>query len=252
MNYCIEIATTDYTTTEQAVKGGADRIELCAALSEGGLTPSFGLIKQCREKFSLPIFPIIRPRGGDFLYGDAEFEIITKDVLLCKQLNCDGIVVGFLKKDGTIDRKKTELIVKLAYPMEVTFHRAFDRCKDPLESLEVIIEAGCQRILTSGQQLKAIDGLELIKQLIVAADNRIIIMPGSGIKLDNVRTIAEATGAVEFHGALRNSIVSEMDFIHPVFSSGDYTNPWINATELKSMRKVLQETEVMNINTNER
>src|SRR5688572_11458242 len=238
MNYCIEIATTDYTTTEQAVKGGADRIELCTALSEGGLTPSFGLIKQCREKFNLPIFPIIRPRGGDFLYGDGEFEIITKDVLLCKQLNCDGIVVGFLKKDGTIDRKKTELIVKLAYPMEVTFHRAFDRCKDPLASLEVIVEAGCQRILTSGQQLKAIDGLELIKQLVVAADNRIIIMPGSGIKPDNIRTIAEATGAVEYHGDLRNSIVSEMHFIHPVFTT-DYTNPWINATELKSMRKVL-------------
>ena len=248
MNYCIEIATTDYTTTAQAVNGGADRIELCSALSEGGLTPSFGLIKQCREKFNLPIFPIIRPRGGDFLYGDSEFEIITKDVLLCKQLNCDGVVVGFLKKDGTVDQKKTELIVKLAYPMEVTFHRAFDRCKDPLIALEIIIEAGCQRILTSGQQIKAMDGIKLIKQLVVAADNRIIIMPGSGIKPDNIRTIADATGAVEVHGALRNSISSEMDFIHPVFSAHDYNNAWIDTMELKSMRKKLQETEAININ----
>ena len=248
MNYCIEIATTDYTTTEQAVNGGADRIELCSALSEGGLTPSFGLIKQCREKFNLPIFPIIRPRGGDFLYGDSEFEIITKDVLLCKQLNCDGVVVGFLKKDGTIDQKKTELIVKLAYPMEVTFHRAFDRCKDPFDALEIIIEAGCQRILTSGQQQKAIDGIDMIKKLVVAADNRIVIMPGSGIKPNNIRTIAEATGAVEFHGALRNSKSSEMDFIHPAFSAHDYTNAWIDPMELKSMRKALQEAEAMNIN----
>ena len=248
MNYCIEIATTDYTTTEQAVKGGADRIELCTALSEGGLTPSFGLIKQCREKFNLPIFPIIRPRSGDFLYGDSEFEIITKDVLLCKQLNCDGVVVGFLTKDGTVDQKKTELIVKLAYPMEVTFHRAFDRCKDPFAALEIIIEAGCQRILTSGQQQKAIDGIDLIKQLVVAADNRIVLMPGSGIKPDNIRMISEATGAVEFHGALRNSIVSEMDFIHPVFAAYDYTVPWINAMDIKSMRKALQETGAMNIN----
>jgi len=248
MNYCIEIATTDYTTTEQAVNGGADRIELCSALSEGGLTPSFGLVKQCREKFNLPLFPIVRPRGGDFLYGDSEFEIITKDVLLCKQLNCDGVVVGFLKKDGTVDQKKTELIVKLAYPMEVTFHRAFDRCKVPLAALEVIIEAGCQRILTSGQQQKAIDGLDLIKKLIVAADNRIVIMPGSGIKPDNIRMIAEATGAVEFHGALRNSIVSDMGFVHPVFSAHDYTIPWINEMELKSMRKTLEEAGTININ----
>ena len=107
MKYCVEIATTDFSTTEAAVKGGADRIELCSAISEGGITPSFGFIKQCREKFSLPIFPIIRPRSGDFLYTDDEFEIITKDVLLCKQLGCDGVVVGFLKKDGSIDKKRT-------------------------------------------------------------------------------------------------------------------------------------------------
>ena len=182
------------------------------------------------------------------MYGDAEFEIITKDVLLCKQLNCDGIVVGFLKKDGTVDQKRIELIVKLAYPLEVTFHRAFDRCRDPFAALEIIVEAGCQRILTSGQQQKAIDGIDLIKQLIVAADNRIVVMPGSGIKPDNIRIISEATGAVEFHGALRNTKTSDMDFVHPVFSAYDYTVPWINSTDIKSMRKALQETGAMNTN----
>jgi copper homeostasis protein len=242
VKYCIEIATTDFITTEAAVKGGADRIELCSAISEGGITPSFGFIKQCREKFSLPIFPIIRPRSGDFLYTDEEFEIITKDVLLCKQLNCDGVVVGFLKKDGAIDRKKIDLIVKLAYPMEVTFHRAFDRCKDPFMALETIIDAGCQRILTSGQQLKAIDGADMIRQLIMAADDRIIIMPGSGINPDNIKLVAEQTGAVEFHGALRNVVKSKMEFIHPSFS--DNTNPWIDAEEVKKVKKALNDVKL--------
>jgi len=247
VKYTIEIATTDFTTTEAAVKGGADRIELCSAISEGGLTPSFGLLKQCREKFSLPVFPIVRPRSGDFLYSDDEFEIIRRDVLLCKQLNCDGVVIGFLKKDGSIDRKRTEQMVTLAYPMEVTFHRAFDRCKEPFEALEEIIEAGCQRILTSGQQLKAEDGIELISQLIERAKERIIIMPGGGIKPDNIKSIAEKTGAVEFHGALRNSIETKMEFKNEVFAAvGDYTNAWINAEEVKALRKALQETQVKN------
>src|SRR5215203_2363844 len=151
MNYCIEIATTDYAGTEAAVNGGADRIELCSALSEGGLTPSFGLIKMCREKFDLPIFPIVRPRSGDFLYSDDEYNIIKNEVALCKELGCDGIVIGFLKRDGSIDKKRTAKIVEKAYPMEVTFHRAFDRCVNPFQGMEDIIEAGCQRILTSGQ-----------------------------------------------------------------------------------------------------
>src|SRR5215218_6326399 len=160
MKYIIEIATTDFAGTEAAVKGGADRIELCTALSEGGLTPSFGLVKRCREKFNLPIFPIIRPRTGDFLYTDDEYRIIKNEVALCKELGCNGIVLGFLNKDGTINKKRTAKMVERAYPMEVNFHRAFDRCIDPYQAMEDIIEAGCQRILTSGQQLTAIEGAE--------------------------------------------------------------------------------------------
>jgi copper homeostasis protein len=245
LNYIIEIATTDFISTEAAVKGGADRIELCSALSEGGLTPSFGLIKICRQKFSLPLFPIIRPRGGDFLYNEDEYRIIKSDVELCKEIGCDGVVVGFLKKGGKIDRKRIAEIVELAYPMEVTFHRAFDRCIDPFEALEEIIDAGCQRILTSGQQPTAIEGVELIKKLISAADGRIIIMPGSGLKKDNIKEVATLTGAEEFHAALRNSVKSKMEFIHPSFlSAGNYEQPGILEEDVRAFKQELNTVKI--------
>lgn len=241
LNYIIEIATTDFVTVEAAVAGGADRIELCSALSEGGLTPSHGLIKKCRQEFDLALFPIIRPRGGDFLYTEDEFDIMKADVEWCKKNGCDGVVVGFLKKDGRVDKQKTETIVQLAYPMEVTFHRAFDRCQEPLEALEEIIEAGCQRILTSGQQQKARDGAELIKQLILQADNRIIILPGSGVRPENIKALEEATGAIEFHASLRSTIKSKMQYLHSSFeNTDDYDNNFIDANEVRALRKGLE------------
>jgi len=129
---------------------------------DGGATPSYGTLKTARAKIRIPVFPIIRPRGGDFLYTNEEFEVMQKDVLLCKELGFEGLVTGMLLKDGTIDIKRTAKLVKLAYPLEVTFHRAFDRAKDPLQSLEDVIKCGCQRILTSGQVPNAFDGKELI------------------------------------------------------------------------------------------
>ncbi|MCU7548787.1 copper homeostasis protein CutC [Chitinophagaceae bacterium LB-8] len=240
MDYTIEIATTDFITTESAVKGGADRIELCSAISEGGLTPSMGHIRKCREMFDLPIFPIIRPRSGDFLYTDEEFDLMMSDVKLCKELGCNGVVIGFLLNDGMIDKVRIETVVRAAYPMEVTFHRAFDRCKDPFIALEELIEAGCQRILTSGQQIKATDGLDLIKQLIEAAGDRIIIMPGSGLNPANIKYVAEATGAREFHGALRSSAESKMEFMLPSFAAiGDYINPAIKENDVREFKKAL-------------
>lgn len=241
MNYTIEIAVTDYTTAKNAVEGGADRIELCNALSEGGITPSFGLIQQCRNDFTIPIFPILRPRSGDFLYSEEEFEIIKRDAVLCKQSGCDGVVVGFLNNDGTINKKRTADIVKAVYPLEVTFHRAFDRCKDPLTALEAIINAGCQRILTSGQQPTAMEGVDLIKELVTVANNRIIIMPGSGVRKENIKTLAEKTGAVEFHTSLRNIKNSSMEYIHPAFndSAESYINPYINTLDVQELRKAL-------------
>ena len=245
LDYIIEIATTDYSTTAAAVQGGADRIELCTALSEGGLTPSFGLISQCRKDFEIALFPIIRPRGGDFLYSDAEFSIMLEEVKLCRRLQCDGIVVGLLQSDGSIDIKRTTMLVEAAYPMEVTFHRAFDRCRDPFEGLEAIIEAGCQRILTSGQQPAAPDGAALIKELMDAASGRIIMMPGSGVRPENIAQLRNETGATEFHTSLRGSMTSSMSYRHPAFrnSAESYSNPSIDPAAVQALRRALQAAE---------
>jgi len=241
VDYIIEIATTDFTTTQSAVEGGADRIELCAALTDGGTTASYGTIKKCREAFAVQLFPIIRTRSGDFLYTDEEFEIMMNDVRLCKDLGCDGVVIGLLNQDASIDITRTSTLIELAYPLEVTFHRAFDRCKDPFEAMEQLIEIGCQRILTSGQQPAAPQGIDLITQLVKAADDRIIIMPGSGVRKENIKELAEKTGAKEFHSSLRGKQKSKMKFIHPAFadSAESYANPAIDSEEVKALRKAL-------------
>jgi copper homeostasis protein len=241
MKYIIEIATSDFLTTKSAVEGGADRIELCANLAEGGTTPSYGHIKKCREAFDVLIYPIIRPRGGDFLFTDEEFEIMLHDVKLCKQLGCDGVVVGLLNSDGSIDIKRTSQLVEAAYPLGVTFHRAFDRCKDPIEAMEQLIQIGCERILTSGQKPAAPDGIELIAQLNKAADERIIIMPGSGVRKENIKMLAQQTGCVEFHSSLRGKKQSQMEYVHPHFANSEesYMNNAIDANEVKAFRNAL-------------
>ena len=241
MNYIIEIATTDFTTTKFAVEGGADRIELCAALSDGGTTPSYGTIKKCRENFDVQLFPMIRSRSGDFLYDDKEFDVMMADLKLCRDLGCDGVVVGLLTKDGSIDRKRTAKLIETAYPLEVTFHRAFDRCNNPFEALEQLIEMRCQRILTSGQRQFAIDGAELISKLVKAANGRIIIMAGSGVRKENIKALAEKSGAVEFHSSLRGKQKTKMNFIHPAFagSNESYLNPTIYVEDIKALRCAL-------------
>lgn len=243
LSYTIEIATASYASTAAAVKGGASRIELCSALSEGGLTPSYAYLLKCRHDFSIPLFPIIRPRGGDFLYTEEEFEIIKKDVVFCRETNFEGIVTGFLNGDGSIDTERLLTIVELAHPMQVTFHRAFDRCNNPFEALEEIIGCGCKRILTSGQKLTAPDGAELIRQLIRAAVNRITIMPGSGVRKDNIAALAKKTGATEFHSSLRSTTKSNMQFMHPVFKdeAGEYANDTIEPEEVRALFTALQQ-----------
>lgn len=239
--YLIEIATTDFETTRLAVQGGAHRIELCASLAEGGVTPSYGTIRLCRESFTVPLYPIIRHRGGDFLYSDQEFEIMKQDVLLCKSLQCDGVVIGLLQSDGQIDLKRTAVLTALAYPMGVTFHRAFDRCADPLQALEQLISIGCERILTSGQCPTAPEGADRIARLQKQAANRIVIMPGSGVRPDNVVALAKQTGCVEFHASLRSSVKSKMQFIHPAFaaSAESYQNPCIDPEKVGQLTEAL-------------
>ncbi|HMK16935.1 MAG TPA: copper homeostasis protein CutC [Chitinophagaceae bacterium] len=241
MKYLIEIATSDFLTTKSAVEGGADRIELCANLAEGGTTPSYAHIKKCREAFDISLFPIIRPRGGDFLYTKDEFEIMKNDIKLCKELGCEGIVIGLLNMDGTIDMTRTSELIELAYPLEVTFHRAFDRCKDPFAALEELIEIGCQRILTSGQKPTVSEGVDLIAGLNKKADDRIIILPGSGVRKDNIKMLAEKTGCIEFHSSLRGKAKSPMQFIHPAFadSAESYYNNEISPDEVRALRNAL-------------
>ncbi|WP_018612028.1 copper homeostasis protein CutC [Segetibacter koreensis] len=241
MNYILEIAVNDYLSAASAIKGGADRIELCSALSEGGVTTSHGVIKKCQEDFTIPISPIIRPRAGDFLYSEEEFDIIQKDVLFCRQAGCAGIVTGFLLPDGNIDIERTSIITTIAYPMEVTFHRAFDRCRNPFSAMEDIISAGCNRILTSAQKTKAPEGTELIKQLIEAAKGRIIIMPGSGVRKENIRDLAEKTGATEFHSSVKSLSKSKMEFIHPTFAEmeGEYLQATVDSNDVKALREAL-------------
>ena len=240
--YIIEIATSDFATTKTAVEGGADRIELCANLAEGGTTPSYGHIRQCREAFDTLIYAIIRPRGGDFLFTEEEFSMMLQDVKLCKELGCDGVVIGLLNADGTIDLKRTSKLVDAVYPLGVTFHRAFDRCSNPFEAMEQLIQIGCERILTSGQKPSAPDAVELIEQLYREADDRIIIMPGSGVRKENVKMLAEKTGCTEFHSSLRSKRKSSMEFIHPAFAGSEesYMNNYIDPEEVKALRKALE------------
>lgn len=241
MKYIIEIATSDFLTTQSAVAGGADRVELCANLAEGGTTPSYGHIKKCREAFDVPIYPIIRPRGGDFLFNDEEFDIMQQDVKLCKELGCDGVVIGLLNIDGSIDKTRSSKLVEMAYPLGVTFHRAFDRCRDPFEALEELVEIGCERILTSGQKPYAPDAIDLIAQLNKVADERIIIMPGSGVRKENIRQLAQQTGCVEFHSSLHAKTTSRMEFIHPSFAGSDesYMNNFISPQDVTDFRNAL-------------
>jgi len=241
MKYIIEIATSDFLTTRSAVEGGADRIELCANLAEGGTTPSYAHIKKCREAFDIALFPIIRPRGGDFLYTKDEFEIMKNDIKLCNEIGCDGIVIGLLNMDGTIDMTRTSELIELAYPLDVTFHRAFDRCKDPFMALEELIEIGCQRILTSGQKPTVSEGVDLIAELNKKADDRIVIMPGSGVRKENIKMLAEKTGCIEFHSSLRGKAKSPMQFIHPAFANSEesYFNNEISPDEVRALRNAL-------------
>ncbi len=212
MNFKLEVIGFNIESCVIAQAAGAHRIELCDNPGEGGTTPSYGFIKAARENLQIELFPIIRPRGGDFLYSDAEFEVMKTDVKICKELGCDGVVIGMLNTDGSVDKERCKELVALAYPMGVTFHRAFDRVSNSSQALEDIIEIGCERILTSGLHPNALNGADTIAALIKQADEKIIIMPGSGVRSDNIIEIAEKTGAVEFHTSARMNIESKMNY----------------------------------------
>ena len=212
MNYKLEVIAFNLESCLIIQQAGAHRIELCDNPGEGGTTPSFGFLKKARELVSIDLYPMIRPRGGDFFYSEDEFDAMKEDTKLCKQLGCEGVVFGLLNTDGTIDKKRTATLIELAYPMGVTFHRAFDRTRDALEALETLIEIGCERVLTSGLTPNVTAGTEIIAQLVKAADDRIIIMPGSGVRSSLIAELAKQTGAVEFHTSARTVHTSAMKY----------------------------------------
>ncbi|HEY4334270.1 MAG TPA: copper homeostasis protein CutC [Puia sp.] len=214
MGFQLEICSFNLASAILAQGAGADRIELCASPAEGGVTPSPGVIRGAREQLRIALYPIIRPRGGDFLYSDEEFRIMLRDVEFCKQAGCNGVVIGMLNADGTIDQSRCARLVEAAYPLGVTFHRAFDWAANPFEAMETIIQLGCERILTSGQRPTAEEGVGLIDQLVRQADDRIVIMPGSGVRSENIVSLAEKTGASEFHTSARLLEASAMGYVN--------------------------------------
>ena len=214
MKFKLEVIGFTIESCLIAQAAGAHRIELCDNPSEGGTTPSYGFIKTARENLSIELYPIIRPRGGDFLYSEIEFELMKADIQICKNLGCDGVVIGMLNSDGTVDKQRCKQLVDIAQPMGVSFHRAFDRTKDPFKALEDIISIGCERILTSGLKSVATDGVALLNELVKQANGRIIIMPGSGVRSDNIETLVKKTNATEFHTSARTYAESKMEFIN--------------------------------------
>lgn len=208
----LEICIDSAASAVAAQRGGADRVELCAGLIEGGTTPSAGTIKAVRRAASLGVMVIIRPRGGDFLYSEWEMESMLEDIHTAKSLGADGVVVGCLKADGTIDTDKSRVLIQAARPLPVTFHRAYDLCRDPLQALEQVIELGAARLLTSGQEASVLEGADLIRTLREKAGSRLIVMPGGGITPRNVAKIVQLTGASEIHMSCRKTADSGMTF----------------------------------------
>lgn len=234
----LEVAVFSYHGARIAEEAGADRIELCDNPHDGGTTPSYGYLRQIKETIQIPVFPIIRPRGGDFLYSEEEWNIVLQDIRMCKEMGFPGIVTGSLTAVGAIDLEQLQQAVDLAYPMEVTFHRAFDRVAKPELSLEQIIHCGCSRILTSGCKPTAPEGQELIKQLVQQAGDRITIMPGSGVRSSNLDTLMRHTGAREYHSSARITVPSEMQYISPDCKE-DAVKTLVNPEEIKQMKSVL-------------
>ncbi len=194
----VEVCAFSLESCRNAQAAGAGRIELCSGPGEGGTTPSAGLIQAAKKVVSIPVYVMIRPRGGDFVYTDDELEVMKADITAAKSLGADGLVMGVLREDGTVDRERTNELIRLARPLGVTFHRAFDWTPDPFEAMEAIIASGAERILTSGQQNTAAAGSVLLEELVKRAGKRIELMAGAGVNRENARRLA-ATGVDGLH-----------------------------------------------------
>ncbi|XP_054654516.1 copper homeostasis protein cutC homolog isoform X1 [Dunckerocampus dactyliophorus] len=210
--FLMEVCVDSVESAVNAERGGAGRLELCCSLMEGGLTPSVGLLQVVKRYVKIPVYVMIRPRGGDFLYSDQEVEVMRKDMEVMKNHGADGFVLGALTEDGRVDAELCMEFLAAARPLPVTFHRAFDMVHDAAVALETLVSLGFQRVLTSGCDNSALEGLPLIKRLVDQAKGRITIMPGGGITERNLQRILEGSGAQEFHCSARSSRDSAMKF----------------------------------------
>ncbi len=238
----IEIAANSLQSAINAQLGGASRIELCSDLELGGITPSAGLIRKVRSVLHIPIFVLIRPRAGDFIYSDYEFETMLSDIEFCKSEKIDGIVTGILDNDAKIDKERLLLIKEVAGLLPITFNRAFDVTASSDDAIQTLIECGIERVLTSGQKSSAIDGRFLIKQLVENYGRKIIIMPGSGINENNIVPISDFTGAKEFHTSSRILIKSQMVHLHrdiKISSNNDNHENDYFISDLQKIKKVV-------------
>ncbi|KMN32265.1 MULTISPECIES: copper homeostasis protein CutC [unclassified Chromobacterium] len=240
----LEVCAASLASCLAAEQGGAARVELCASLETGGVTPSPGMIALARQRLSIGLHVIVRPRGGDFLYSADEFEVMRRDVLACRDLGVDGVVLGLLDADGAVDVERTRELVRLAGPMTTTFHRAFDLARDPEQALEQVIASGCRRLLTSGQAPTALDGAVLIAGLRRQAGERLILMPGGGLRPDNLAALARATGCAEFHASASAAVASAMRHRRSGVSMGaggdEYGWRETSAATVRAMREVLR------------
>lgn len=242
----IEACVDSVESAVAAQQGGADRVELCDNLVEGGTTPSLGAIELARQLLTIDLNVIIRPRGGDFCYTDVEFRVMQRDVETAKRAGANGVVIGILTPDGSVDRERTKALVELAHPMSVTFHRAFDMAREPFQALETLIALRIDRVLTSGQEPTVLEGLDLITELVRRAGDRIIVMPGGGITERHIPKIIPQSGAREVHVLLATTVESPMQYRNPrVFMGGElrppeYTRAVTDAERLRALVHMVQ------------
>ncbi len=240
----LEICVDSVESAIAAESGGAQRIELCNSLIEGGLTPSVGLIRAVRLRTNIGIYVMIRPRAGDFLYSDDDFSVMKDDIRMCAEQGADGVVLGLLTADGDVDIERTRELIDLARPMEVTFHRAIDLTRDFDSALESVIRTGADRVLTSGAELTAMQGRRRIREMVRASKGRIKVMAGGGIRAKNVREIACETGVTEFHAALRSAVTSPIKHQRRRVRLGDanvddYEHHVVRATEVRALQEAI-------------
>lgn len=235
----LEIAANSHLSALAAQAGGADRIELCENLGEGGTTPSYGTLAMTRERLSIPIFVLIRPRAGDFLYDAREAEVMLHDIAACRQLGCDGVVIGALDSVGNIDLPLCRELVAAASGMQVTFHRAFDAVRDSVQALEDIVALGCHRVLTSGGQADAVRGATAISGYVRQAAGRLAILAGAGLTPANVAGLIAATGVAEVHASAKARRASAMAFRNPALTGLEYDRQETDPAIVAAFREAL-------------